>query len=54
MVGRGAPRFRGGESCVSAVWKMLGGEWGMVMGEDCCVGAVMWGEVMRLVMVRRL
>ena len=52
--GRGAPRLRGGESGVSAVWEMLGGEWGMVMGGGCCVGTVVWEQVMLLVMVRWL
>ena len=55
MVGRGAPRLRGGgESGVSAVWRMLVGEWGMVMDGGCCVGTVVWEQVMLLVMVRWL
>ena len=54
MVGRGAPRLRGGESGVSAVWEMLGGEWGMVMGGGCCVGAAACEQVMFLVRVRGL
>ena len=40
LVGRGPPRFRGGESGVAAVWRMLSGEWRMAMGGGCCAGAV--------------
>ena len=54
LVGRGAPRFRERESGVAAVWRMLSGEWRMAMGGGCCVGAVVWEQVMLLVMVRWL
>ena len=54
MVGRGAPRFREGESGVAAVWRLLSGEWRMAMGGGCCAGAVVWEQVMLLVMVRWL
>ena len=54
MVGRGAPRLRWGESGVSVVWKMFGGEWGLVMGGGCCVGTAACKQVMLLVRMRGL
>ena len=54
MVGRGAPRLRGGESGVSVVWRVLNGEWGLVKGGGCCVGTAAWEQAMLLVMVRGL
>ena len=53
-MGRGAPRLRGGESGASVVWRMSGGEWGLVMGGGCCVGTAAWEQAMLLVMVRGL
>ena len=54
MVGRGAPRLHGGESGASVVWRMSGGEWGLVMGGGCCVGTAACGQVRLLVMMRGL
>ena len=53
-MGRGAPRLREGESGASVVWRMSGGEWGLVMGGGCCVGTAAWEQAMLLVMVRGL
>ena len=50
----GHPGSVGGESGVLAVWRMLSGEWRMAMGGGCCVGAVVWEQVMLLGMVRWL
>ena len=54
LVGRVAPRLRGGESDGSVVWRMTGEEWGLVMGGGWCVGTASCGQVRLLVMIRGL
>ena len=43
-----------GESGGSVVWRMSGGEWGLVMGGGWCVGTAACEQVRLLVMMRRL
>ena len=46
------PGYVGGEPEGSVVWRMPGGEWGLVMGGGWCVGMAPCGQVRFLVMMR--